>query len=197
VPNLIPRNARYFDAGTTPDVLESELQVALVDAAREFPRCRFTFKAFPFPGQAAVPAVLLAQKGGSNCRVAMRSLRRLIERADLIVLSFASTALLEALTTDRQILVLVDPRFVLMHPDALAALKRRAHVAESPADFIATYRRLLADGNFSRLSSPDDAFLRDYGTHLDDGQSAIRALKAIWPPAVRASDRSETCLARA
>ena len=197
IPNLIPRNNRYFDAGTTPDVLESELQVALVAAAREFPRCRFTFKAFPFSGQSAVPAVVLARSRGSNCRVAVRSMRRLIERADFVVLSFASTALLEALTTDRKILVLVDPRFVLMHADALAALKRRAHVAENPADFIATYRRLLAERDFARVPAPDDTFLRDYGTHLDDGRSAARALNAIWPPAAPAADRSATCLARA
>jgi len=197
IPNLIPRNNRYFDAGTTPDVLESELQIALVEAARDFPRCRFTFKAFPFPGQSEVPAVVLARSRGSNCRVAVRSMRPLIERADFVVLSFASTALLEALTTDRKILVLVDPRFVLMHADALAALKRRAHVAETPADFIATYRRLLAAGDFARVSAPDDGFLRDYGTHLDDGRSALRALNAIWPPAMHAADSSATCLARA
>lgn len=197
IPNLIPRNNRYFDAGTTPDVLESELQIALVEAARDFPHCRFTFKAFPFPGQTAVPAVVLARGRESNCRVAVRSMRRLIARADFVVLSFASTALLEALTTDRQILVLVDPRFVLMHADALAALKRRAHVAENPAAFIATYRRLLAEGDFGRVPAPDDTFLREYGTYLDDGRSAVRALNAIWPPAVPAADRSKTCLARA
>ena len=180
VPNLIPRNSRYFDAGTTPDVLESELQLALVDAAREFPHYDFIFKAFPYPDQQATPAVQLARRPRSNCRVELRRpLLRQLATADFVVLTFASTALLEALMTDRRILVLVDPRFVMMRPRARELLSRRAHVATGPAEFLALYRRLLLDGGFGPLADPDDTFLREYGTHLNDGRSAERALASI------------------
>jgi hypothetical protein len=195
IPNLIPRNNRYFDAGSTPDVLESELQIALVEAARDFPQYTFTFKAFPNADQRRTPAVALARMRGSNCRaVTARSMRPLLARADFIVLAFASTALLEALLTDRRILVLVDPRFVRMRPEARRRLEGRASVASSPAEFVASYRRTLTEGDFRPLPDPDDTFLREYGTHLNDGRSAERALSAIRAPLVP-SHSVEKCLA--
>ena len=197
VPSVIPRNGRYFDAGTTPDVLEAELQSALVDAAADFPECEFIFKVFPYQDQQGA-ATELAARPGSNCRVvANRPLPELIARADLIVLTFASTALLEAIMSDRTILVLVDPRFVRMQPNARRSLERRAHVASGPEEFLATYRRLLASGDFGPTARPDDAFLRDFGTHLDDGRSAERALSAISSRSSLTSDPVDTCRAPA
>jgi hypothetical protein len=183
VPNLIPRNNRYLDAGTTADVLESELQLALVDKARQFPQYAFTFKAFPYSDQRETPAVQLARLPESNCLVvARRSLPGLLAEADFVVLSFASTALLEALMTDRPILVLVDPQFAVMTPAARELLVRRAHVASEPVEFLDLYARLLTEGRFGPLSNPDDSFLCEYGTHLNDGRSASRVLAAINGP---------------
>jgi hypothetical protein len=180
VPNLIPRNNRYFDAGTMPDVLESELQEAVVATAREFPAYDFIYKAFPYHDQRDTPAVALARTAGSNCRVELEaSLPRMIARAELIVLLFPSTALLEALLSDKPAIVLVDPRFVKMRPAARAALERRATVAESPQRFLDELRRLLQDGRFAVPTPVDDLFLHEYGTHLGDGKSADRALAAI------------------
>jgi hypothetical protein len=180
VPNLIPRNSRYFDAGTTPDVLESELQEAVVAIARECAAYEFIFKAFPYHDQRETPAVALAGAPGSNCRVEFdKPLPALIARADLIVLLFPSTALLEALLSDRSVIVQVDPRFVSMRPSARAALDRRALVVDSPARLLQQLRRVLQDGRFPVSVPVDDLFLREYGTHLDDGQSADRALAAL------------------
>jgi hypothetical protein len=179
VPNVIVRNNRYFDAGTTPDVLESELQVAVVEAARDFPQYRFTFKAFQSPEQ-RLPAVEQTCAAAPNCRIETRtSLLRLMARADFIVLLFASTALLEALLTDRRILVLVDARFARMRSAAKAALERRASIAGSPKEFLDMYRHLLQLGQFDPIAELDDTFLKSYGTHLNDGGSAERALAAI------------------
>ena len=191
IPNLIPRNNRYFDAGTTPDILESELQEALVAMAREFPQYDFIFKAFPYQDQRDTPAVALARTTGSNCHVEFEQpLPALIARADLIVVLFPSTALLEALLTDKPVIVLVDPRFVRMRPPARAALERRAIVSSSPEDFVEQVRERLRRGDFTLPAAVDDQFLRDYGTHLDDGKSAERALAALAStPAVDAFGR--------
>lgn len=192
VPNLIPRNNRYFDAGTTPDVLESELQEAMVACAREFAAHEFIFKAFPYHDQRDTPAVALARTPGSNCRVEFDTpLPSLIAEADLIALLFPSTALLEALLSDRAVIVLVDPRFVEMRAAARAALERRATVADAPAQFLDQLRGLLQDGRFQVSTPVDDQFLREFGTHLDDGKSADRAVAALastpaaaWDPIV-------------
>ncbi len=180
MPNLIPRNNRYFDAGTTPDVLESELQEAVVAVAREFTAYDFIFKAFPYQDQRDTPAVARAGAVGSNCRVELKkSLPALIARCDLIVLLFPSTALLEALLSDKPVIVLVDPRFVSMRPVARAALERRAIVADSPVRLLEQFRAVLANGGFRASAPIDDLFLREYGTYLDDGKSADRALAAL------------------
>jgi hypothetical protein len=197
VPNVIPRNARYFDAGTTPDVMEADLQLALVEVAADFPDYEFIFKAFPYPDQQG-PAIQLASRSTSNCRVvADRPLPELVARADFIVSCFASTALLEALMSDRTILVLVDPRFVRMHADARRLLERRAHVASHPEELLTTYRRLLAAHDFGPIARPDDAFLREFGTHLNDGRSAERAWSAISAPFSQTPAPVEICRAPA
>jgi hypothetical protein len=82
-----------------------------------------------------------------------------------------------------------------MRPDAYRALERRAHVASTPAEFIATYRRLLTEGDFRPVSPLDDTFLREYGTHLDDGRSAERALSVIRTPMDRSTSVEKSCLA--
>jgi hypothetical protein len=162
--------------------------------AREYPQYTFVLKPFPAPDQLDTPATRLAGLPGSNCRVERRvKLPTLFKRTDLIVLLFPSTALLEALLTDRTVLVLVDPNFVTMLPEARKALERRAHVASSPAEFLTVYRSLLDRGDFRSAGGVDDTFLKRYGTHLNDGQSAWRALSAITtraePPFRAASDQ--------
>src|SRR4030095_12771154 len=108
-------------------------------------------------------------------------------------------------------LVLVDPRFVLMHADALAALKRRAHVAESPAGLIATYRRLLADGDFSRVGAADRLISPRLGTpsrrwpvrhpgaegDLAAGSAHLRSFRNMSRESVGAARRGSALLRRA
>jgi hypothetical protein len=117
-------------------------------------------------------------------------------RADLVLMLFASTALLEALLIDRQILVLVDPRFVKMQPEARRALERRAMVAATPEEFLTRADSLLRSGAFAVSLPLDDSFLRHYGTHLNDGRSAERALAAIVGP-IGDQKASNVCLAQA
>ncbi len=181
VPNVIPRNNRYLDCGTLPDVTEAEIQAAMVAVAREFPDYDFVLKLFP--GQVETPATRIARRPGSNCRVEVTArLPALMVRADLIVLNFPSTALLEALLTDRPVLVFVDGRSIRMFPEAKAALSKRAMVAATPEQFVSMFRRALSRGEVEVIPHPDQSFLEMYGTHLNDGHSAERALGSILDP---------------
>ncbi len=178
IPNVIARHGRYLDCGNLPDVTEAEVQAEMVSAAREFLDYDFVFKAFP--NQADTPAIRLARKPGSNCQVESKNrLEILMARSDLIVLNFPSTALTEALITDRPILLFADGRSIRMYPEAKAALAKRVMLNETAEGFIATYRKLLASGKFEPVVNPDQSFLQMYGTHLNDGRSAERALSAI------------------
>ncbi|MBI5032983.1 MAG: hypothetical protein HZB51_20875 [Chloroflexi bacterium] len=178
VPNLIPENNRYLDCGTLPDVTESEIQIAMVSVAREFPQYDFVFKAFP--GQFNAPATRLALQPGINCRVVFKKrIPLLVAQSDLIVLNFPSTGMMEALISDRQIILLADPRSIRMFPEAKAALAKRVTLTETPEEFIAAFHAQLTKGIFKPINHPDQSFLEMYGTHLNDGHSAERAWDAI------------------
>lgn len=190
VPNVIPRNNRYLDYGNLPDVTEGEVQAAMVSIAREHPAYDFVLK--PFPDQTDTPAVRLAGRAGSNCRVEGTPLPALMAGAHVIVLSFPSTALLEALVTDSRVVVFADARSIHLFDSAAAALRRRASVAETLPEFLSSIRAALAADDDP---PDDDTFLRLYGTHLNDGRSADRAFAALSgskplcapPPAASAS----------
>lgn len=175
VPNTILDPNRYLDCGAVPEMTESEIQAEMVHIAHDFPHYRFIYK--PFYDQRATPAVALASEKGSNCQVDTKtSLTRLLAKADLIILDFPSTALLEALATRQPIIVLVDSNCIKMFPQAMQRLQGRAIVSETPENFVRDIRSFLARGSIQPLTNPDDSFLQAYGTHLGDGKSAERVL---------------------
>jgi hypothetical protein len=99
--------------------------------------------------------------------------------ADLIVFDIPSTALLEALATTAPIVVFADRRSLLMRSEAKDKLRRRCTLSETPDEFIADLRRMLAAGRFERVNEPDTAFDRAYASADGDGGSAERAATAI------------------
>ncbi|HMH50528.1 MAG TPA: hypothetical protein VK548_09875 [Candidatus Acidoferrum sp.] len=178
VPNMIAFNNRYFDRGNMPDVTEAEVQASVVGLAREFPRYEFVLKTFP--GQSDTPAARLAGRQGSNCRVeARRTLTRLLAGADLIVLTFPSTALLEAVVTDRPIVLLADRESIRLRAEARETLQRRLVLVEERGAFVDACRRVLREGNLARVPPPDESFARLYGVHVGDGRCAVRAVDAV------------------
>jgi hypothetical protein len=178
VPNVIPRIDKHMHCASVPDVAAAQTQASLVLLAREFPRYRFLFKAFHH--QQDTPAVHLALEKGSNCRVIRYGgLLKSLNKANIFLLDFPSTALLQVLATDRPVIVLVDKRFLRMDKQALALLRRRALVGETVEEFIQLARGFLTRGDLSPLTEPNDDFLKAYGTFRQDGKSAQRAIAAL------------------
>ncbi|HEV3191956.1 MAG TPA: hypothetical protein VGY54_15700, partial [Polyangiaceae bacterium] len=105
-----------------------------------------------------------------------RTFSELLSEADAVVIDFPSTTLLQALTSDR-------PMFVLMshwnYPkDARALLERRAVLANDADELTRAIEEHVASGAYA-ADRANDAFLREFGTHLGDGRSAERAGQAI------------------
>ncbi|MBI4848382.1 MAG: hypothetical protein HY808_07400 [Nitrospirae bacterium] len=178
VPNIIVRFDRYLDCGNLPDVTEAEIQAEMINTAREFPQYDFVYKAFS--DQTDTPAMRTARQPGSNCRELYSGrLTDLMQTSDLIVLNFPSSAMMEALCTNRPLIILVDNRSIRMLPQAKEALGKRAIIAETPQRFIEAIHSFLKRGDFSRIANPDQSFLELYGTYSNDGLSAERALAEI------------------
>jgi hypothetical protein len=139
-----------------------------------------TFVYKPFPERPLDPIVGSLAAECANCTaVTDRKLPELLAEADAYVFDIPSTGLLEALLTDKPLFVFADSRFVDFLPQARDLLARRATVHVDAHDLPEALGRFLDMAPFEPLDRPDKAFLRAYGTHLDDGASATRAAAAV------------------
>jgi len=155
-----------------------QLLIRVVDLFSEFPEIRFVYK--PFPDTAPDPIARVIGERLPNCTVVTDiSPLELMRAGDAIVIDLPSTALVEALLTPKPVLVLADSGFITLRPEARTMLEKRVTLAETPDDFLTKLRIFLSSENFPEPPDPDRSYLRSYGTHLDDGLSAERALAAL------------------
>ena len=155
---------------------------AITDLFREFPDIDFIFK--PHPGDLDSLFVKYIEGAGqNNSKVLTGSFRELLHLADAFVVDYPSTTFLEMLTTDRPILFCghkLPVRFnsEKWHPSILPMWQERIMYADDLESFIEMLRSFLREGRFEPVESSDE-MLRLFGTHLDDGKSAERAVAAI------------------
>ncbi len=97
--------------------------------------------------------------------------------ADILIYDLNSTAILEGLMTKKPVFLFSG---LDNHDDrALALLKKRAIVTANPDEFI-SYIELFLKGSLP--DSPDSEnteFLRGFGTHENEGRSALRAAAQV------------------
>jgi hypothetical protein len=168
----------YMCRGAYLGVPYFQLLAQVADLFRRFPHVHFLYK--PFPTRPLDPVVRLIEPGCPNVSVVSHiPVAELLQASDAYVIDIPSTALLEALLTPKPILAYSDRRFVALRPEARELLRRRAVVSEMPAEFIRELDAFLSRDSFDELADPDDAFLRAYGTYLNDGHSAERAARAV------------------
>lgn len=104
----------------------------------------------------------------------------LVAEADLFFLHYNGTPMLEALTTDRPIIVLAEEESTWILPSALALLEKRVVYTRSPEEYFRRIEDALSvPGTLSPCAS--DEFLHAHGTHENDGKSARRAAAALAP----------------
>lgn len=155
-----------------------ELLTKVVEIFREFSHLHFVYK--PFPELPLDPILKVIAARSPNCRVVTDFPAPLLLRAcDAFIIDIPSTGLLEVLLTNKPMLVFSDSRFIVLRPEARMLLHKRVTLSETPEDYLKQLRLFLSRGNFQELENADREFLRAYGTHLDNGRSAERALKAI------------------
>jgi hypothetical protein len=179
VPTIFGTYGRAIsDIAGLPDVSYLELLQSVLGLWKETPEVRLLYKDFAVANDwtRVVPDFINAQI--PNGTVTRHRLSDLVCAVDAIVLDHPLTALTEALLTSKPMVVYV-PKPHKSSPEAIALLRKRAKVAETPDEFVDAVRRLLRLRNFSDLSAPSDEALRRYGTFLNDGRSAARAAKVI------------------
>jgi len=100
----------------------------------------------------------------------------LLQYADLIVLDWPSTTLLQSLTTDKPVFVVM--KHLKYFTEARTLLERRAICSDEPEQLLSNISCFLRN-NIYPADVNDNAFLKMYGTFLDDGNSHNRAAAVI------------------
>jgi len=158
------------------------IERSIADIFAQFPNVQCVFKLHA--ATALSPIVqYVKDRGYANCRVITEDFKKLVHLADAFVLDYPSTTLLEALTTNRPILFCghaLPMRFnrEKWHPSILPMWKERVLYAEHLDEFLEMLRDFLRKGDFSPVKSSDE-MLRLFGTHLNDGRSAERAVAEL------------------
>jgi hypothetical protein len=96
--------------------------------------------------------------------------------ADVIIIDSPSTVMMQAVATDRK--VLIFNRAFPLTGQGLASIRKRVSYSEDLEEFLGRLEDTLDRQDFD-AGGPDEEFLRLYGTHLNDGDSVRRAAEFV------------------
>lgn len=182
---------RYFSYHMYPDIWFWRLQRRVIETCLRHPGVELIVKLYPSNGlrQDLIHNPIydwLTYAAPTRCRVEQNvPFRDLLPLGDLFVMDTPATTLLEALTTTKPVITFADRRWVRFDPRAVALLRKRAMLADSAEEFLREIDAYLQRPDW-RLPEPvNDEFLMAYGTHLNDGRSAERAVVLLRDLALR------------
>ena len=178
IPTILRGYNAYMCCNDYPAVSYSELQASVIELFRRFGDFRFIYKTFDDTVENPIHQII-RDSCPNVLNVTHPPLTDLMWAADAIIVDFPSTGLLEVLLTDKPLVVYADRNALRMFPEAKQMLRKRARFAETPEDFLMQIEQLLEKGDFEKVPDPDTSFLRTYGTFLDDGRSAERAVDVL------------------
>ena len=104
---------------------------------------------------------------------------------DMFIIDSLGTTLLQALVTDKPVVVFADQRFMHLCAGAEALLRKRVILSKTRDEFLENIAAALQKPRWSRVASVNDEFLQSFGTHQNDGRSTDRALKVLCELAER------------
>lgn len=117
----------------------------------------------------------------SNCAFfsGERDLADLIPFADILIIDFPSTTLLQSLTTSKSIFTTTE--HLEIDDGAKKLLKKRAYCFDKTDELVNNLKIYLEKGpaTLPTVDLNNREFLKMYGTHLDDGKSAERAVEFL------------------
>lgn len=175
---------RTFDCKMIPDIAYWRLEQSVVEICCRFPDVHLFVKCFPAgaDGHHNPLTDWVRDRNFSNCTlIDDMPFTALLEIADLVITDIPSSVMIETITTEIPLVVLVNESY---YPEPyswefMELLRRRATVATSRASFLDAISTILSGGRSTLPSLTDDEFLITYGIFLKDGQSAVRASSAL------------------
>jgi len=159
------------------DNLLYQTQMVLVRELLTFPELYLILKLHPTPLHRKPPWLSYCQEKSSLFVVSNEyTFTDLLDYSALIIIDWPSTTLLQAIATNKPVFVVM--KHLSLFPEARRMLARRAVCADEPHEIIESLKKYLSTGIYP-ADIEDNAFLKAYGTHLDDGHSYERAVAEV------------------
>lgn len=178
-------DVRDFSHLQYPEIWYWRLQRELIHLFSQFPQIHFYLKLYPRRSDYNFVREpiddWLKRQNFRNCEI-IRDVPfiQTLAQVDLIIIDVPSTTLLQALTTNKKIIVLADRSTIRFDQHAAELLKKRAVLSETKEQFLRETEMTLSDSDWTLPEPVNDEFLRAYGTHLNDGRSAERAADNLF-----------------
>ena len=178
IPGVMFNNFFRYTHQNLRDCKIFETRNRMAEVFHDHPEFHFVFKSFISQGHD--PTREMLNVTCPECSIIDSiPLTELQWAADFLIHEIPCTGMFEGLVTDKPMIVYIDSKIYTMHQHVKRVLRKRAMVAETAPDFIDQVSQFFDKGNFSPVPSPDREFIREFCTHLDDGQSALRAANVI------------------
>lgn len=195
VPTKTAGYARPLVADSYPEVGYHRLQRRVIELMRDYPGVSFVYKPFADADDTLIRRMAV-QAGVVNCRIERETpVPSLMQSADLVVIDFPSTALLEVALTDTPLVLYADRRSLRLEPEAAVLLRRRASVADTEDGFLAAIREAI-DGR-AAADPADKEFVQAFALDPRQGSATARAWSLVsgiasrGPSSVAASEDVE------
>ena len=167
-------NMRYISYRQFSDNEYFMLQRRLLDEFKRYPHLQFLIKLSPTRHSMTPLKEYIDDNQIRNCRLVRDgSFTDLLNKGDLFIFDWPMTAFLEVLAAGKPVIAL--DQGIPFYEEALTLARRRALMAHDVDGLIEHVARVLSQGKIS-VDLSDEAFLRMFGTHLNDGKSAGRAV---------------------
>ena len=114
----------------------------------------------------------------NNCRRVKADIASLLPRVDLVISDFMSTALVQLLAMKKKAMFYIDQSAMLLEPEARASLEKAMYCFDNLGDFLKAISEYAAFPEKFPIKNNEE-FLSRYGTYLNDGKSAERAVESI------------------
>lgn len=168
--------SRYFSGSLYPDIGYFALQRRLVNVLAECEGIQPRIRLYPWNHEPSPLREIIGRKGLGSALDINPSLGESLAQADVVVIDYPSTTLLQSVASFAQIAVLCDRTYLEITDEAARLLERRAFVAYTPDAFEQSIRQAIAAarGGDRRL---DEGFLAAYG--IGDNPDALSIPRAI------------------
>lgn len=179
-PSSLMGDQRYHTNYIYPDIWYWRLERELIEIFGRFPEIQFIAKLHPIDRVKNPIDDWFRQNPLPNVRIVRDvPFPKFLHDADLFIMDHPSTTLVQALTTNKKIILYADRTFFRFDPHALELIRKRVVLSETKEQFFKDIERVLGEDDWALPEPVNDEFLRGYGTHLNDGRSAERAVQAL------------------